>query len=184
MSIYQDYKPEGDSLYLKLKDGDRAKLRIVSEPAMSVYNEGDKPRYSWIVFNRELKRPQIYTSGISVFSQIADLTEEWGNADEFDIIIKRTGSGLSDTSYSVTPVKQSDDLTKEQLSEINKIDLLGYVKGKWLAEYVDDNELPDPIMSGLTITSNPKGTNSINIDTVHEMPEDMAKDFGLKDSDD
>lgn len=146
-SIYQTYKPQGDSnLYLKLKDGDRAKLRIASEPAVSVYKEGDKPRYSWVVFNRELNKPQVYTSGISVYSQIADLTEEWGDAQEFDIIIKRTGSGLSDTSYSVTPVKQSADLTKEQMSEVNLIELTTAIKGKWLADYVDDNELPDPVM--------------------------------------
>lgn len=164
-NIYQTYKPQGDNLYLKLKDGDRAKLRIASEPGISVYNKGDKPRYSWIVFNRELKKPQIYTSGISVFSQVADLTEEWGDAQEFDIIIKRTGSGLSDTSYSVTPVKQSVDLTKEELEEVAKINLPQAIKGKWLADFVDDGELPDPIMSGLP-KPEPK------LDTVHEVPEE------------
>lgn len=148
-NIYKDYKPSsGGGDYLKLKADDRVKLRICSEPAISVYKEGDRPRYAWVVWNRELDKPQVYSSGISVYSQIADLVEEWGESPtEFDITIKRTGSGLQDTSYSVTPVKTSKDLTKEELEEVGKVDLLMAVKGKWLKDYNEDEKLPDPIVS-------------------------------------
>ncbi len=160
-SIYQIYKPASDNgLYIKLKDGDKVKLRIASEPAISVYKEGDKPRYSWVVFDRSSKKPMVYSSGVSVFSQIADLTEEWGDAQSFDIAIKRTGSGMSDTSYSVTPIKESEDLTSAELAEIEKIDLLQAIKGKWLKDFVDDGILPDAILAG-----EPK------LDTIHTIPE-------------
>lgn len=152
MSIYNDHKPENDGgLYIKLKDGDKVKGRIASEPAISVYSEGDRPRYSWILFVREfngrtVNKPQILTKGISVYNAIADLVEEWGEPTEFDVAIKRTGSGLSDTEYSVTPIRTSTDLTKEQLAEIEKVDLCQAIKGRWLSEYVEDGFLPEPVV--------------------------------------
>jgi hypothetical protein len=146
MSIYQQHKPEqGDGLYLKLKDGDRVKLRIASEPTGSIYKDGDRLRYSWIVFNREKNKAQVYTAGISVYSAIADLVDEWGEPTDFDIIIKRTGSGLQDTSYSVTPVKKSEDLSDEQLAEVQKIDLPQASKGMWLKEIEESGVMPEPV---------------------------------------
>lgn len=162
MSIYTTYKPAGDNdLYLRLKDGDSVKLRIASEPAITLYQEGQKPRYAWVIYNRDLNKPQVYNAGVSVFTQIADLAESWDESPtEFDIAIKRTGAGLQDTSYSVVPLKKSEDLTKDQLAEIEKIDLIQATKGKWLADYVDDGKLPDPINSEPTP------------DVVAEVPDD------------
>ena len=151
-SIYSKHRPGSTSdLYLVLKDGDKAKGRIISEPAISVYKDGDKPRYSWVMFVREfngkpVNKPQILTKGISVYNAIADLVDEWGAPQDFDITIKRTGSGLNDTEYSVTPVKVSKDLTKEELEEVEKVNLPQAIKGKWLADYADDGELPTPIV--------------------------------------
>lgn len=154
MSIYQQHQPQGgNDLYLKLKDGDKVKLRIASEPAITVFKEGDKPRYNWIVWNRELSKPQVYGAGVSVYGQIADLVEEWGEPTEFDITIKRTGSGMQDTEYSVVPVKTSAELTKTQQEEVDKIDLPKACKGKWLADYVKDGVLPAPLSDGNYATS-------------------------------
>lgn len=147
-NVYKSHRPGGgDSDYLRLKDGDKVKLRIASEPAVSVYKKGDRPRYNWVVWNRELGKPQVYSSGVSVYSQIADLAEDWGLPTTFDITIKRTGSGMQDTEYSVVPVKTSEDLTKEQQAEVDKKDLLAACKGKWLADYVEDGKLPEPVTS-------------------------------------
>lgn len=149
MSIYQQHKPtSGGGDFLKLKDGDSVKLRIASEPAISVYKLGDKPRYSWIVWNRDVEKAQVYTSGVSVFKQVAALVEDWGEPTEFDIRISRSGSGLNDTEYIVTPVKTSKDLIEEELEQVNKIDLPKTIKGKMLEDYEKDGILPAPIMSG------------------------------------
>lgn len=145
MSVYSDYKPTGSSEYLKLKDGDKVKLRFCSEPTISVYREGDKPRYSWVVWNREAKKAQVYTAGISIYRQIADLVEDWGEPEAFDVTIKRTGSGMQDTEYSVVPVKTSSGLTDEEIEEAEKIDLPKASKGKWLSDYATDGMLPNPI---------------------------------------
>lgn len=145
-SIYKSYRPGDTSeLYLKLRDGDNVKLRIYSEPAIVVYKAGQRPRYAWVVINHENKRAQVFNGGVSIYNQIADLVEDWGSPTEFDIRIKRTGSGQFDTEYSVTPVKVPTAPTKEQEAEADKIDLLNATKGKWLADYLKDNTLPDPI---------------------------------------
>lgn len=147
MNIYQQHKPSGgDDLYLRLKDGDKVKMRIVSEPAITLYKEGDRPRYAWVIYNRDLGKPQVYNSGVSVYSQIADLSEEWGEPTTFDITVKRTGSGMQDTEYSVVPVKTSEDLTRAELDEVGKIDLVQATKGRMLADYLQDKRLPSPIV--------------------------------------
>lgn len=147
-NIYQTHNPGStDSLYLKLKSGDRVKLRIITEPAVSTF-DGKKLRYNWVVWNRELNKPQVYGAGISVFSQIADLVEEWGTPEGYDITIKRSGSGPLDTEYSVTPVKNSDELTTAQLAEAEKIDLPQACKGKWLTDFEEDGEMPEAIKPG------------------------------------
>lgn len=191
-SVYQDHKPQGgNDLYLKLKDGDKVKMRIASEPAISVYREGDRPRYSWVIWNRDAKKAQIYSSGVSVYGQIADLTEEWGAPQEFDIAIKRTGSGLNDTEYSVVPVKTSDDLDKDEQAEVDKVDLPKAIKGKWLADFVEDGELPDPVTD---LPPQDKVSEDISgydkarakareIDGKTEIDEDMPPDFLDKDDD-
>ena len=147
MSIYNQHKPDGstDGLYLKLKDGDGYKLRIMSEPVVTVYKAGDRPRYAWIVYNHDLKKAQVYGAGVSVYSQLAALIEDWGEPTEFDVRVKREGSGLQDTSYLLTPVKNSTTVPKEALAEVEKIDLPQATKGKWLSEYIDDHILPLPI---------------------------------------
>lgn len=149
-SIYTQHQPEGssDGLYLKLKDGDSFKLRIMSEPVITVYKEGDRPRYAWVVYNHDLKKVQVYAAGVSVYGQLAALVEDWGEPGEFDIRVKREGSGLQDTTYTVTPVKNSTEPPTEAAGEAEKIDLPNATKGKWLAEYIEDRELPDPVVAG------------------------------------
>lgn len=145
MSIYKDHEPaNADGMFLKLKDGDKFKLRIASEPAVTTF-DGQKLRYNWVVWNRDLKRPQVYGAGVSVFSQLAELVEEWGEPTDFDITIKRTGSGQFDTNYSVTPVRTSDDLTKDEQEAVKEIDLLELCKGRWLRDYIKDGKMPDKL---------------------------------------
>lgn len=167
MSIYQEHRPGNtDDLYLKLRDGDRVKLRIVSEPAIVLFKEGQRPRYAWVVVNHDKGKAQVYGAGVSVYSQIAELTEEWGSPDGFDIIVKRTGAGQFDTEYSVTPVKQSVEPTKDQLAEVEKIELLKATKGKWLSDYMADGQLPEPVSDAK--------------DEIVPMPEDKPAQNGYK----
>lgn len=171
MSVYQDHRPGGtDDLYLKLKDGDAVKMRIFSKPVIVVYKEGQRPRYSWVVINHNNKKAQVFGAGISIYSQIADLSEEWGEPTEFDITVRRKGSGQFDTEYSVVPVKNSTSPTKEQEAEAEKIDLINATKGKWLSDYVQDGELPEPVLSG---QADPKTPQSPPEDQEEDVPDEI-----------
>lgn len=152
MSIYQDHKPAGgsDGLFLDLKDGDKATVRIASEPAISS-NEFKDPdtgevtlstKYSWVVWNREDQKAQIFSRGASVFRQLAALVDDWGEPTNYDCTIKRTGQMLA-TRWTVTPTPKSEPLTKDQQKACDEVDLLKAVKGQWLRDFSQADWVPD-----------------------------------------
>lgn len=144
MSIYEQHKPAGGSGdYLRLKDGDRVKLRFASDPAVVTY-DGKKLRYQWVVYNRNSKAAQIYESGPQVFGQLAELYPEWGDPKDFDVTLSRTGSGQFDTSYTVTPSPKSVDLTEEEQEKILAIKFPSE-RSKLLEEYEKDRIMPETI---------------------------------------
>lgn len=145
-SIYKIYKPtSGGDLYLKLKDGDNVKLRIATEPVIFT-NEFDgkiSERFAWVVYNRNDKKAQVYAGGKSVYGQISDLVDEWGDPKTFDVTVKRSGEGL-ETKYGVVPSPKSVDLTADELKQVAEVDLIKATGGRWLAEFAKDGELPEP----------------------------------------
>lgn len=170
MSVYQDHKPEsGDSLYLKLKDGDKVKLRIASDPAVTTF-DGEKLRYNWVVWNRDLKKAQVYSAGVSVFKQLAELYDEWGEPTEFDITIKRTGSGQYDTEYNVNPVPKSETLDSKERSAVKAVDLIDSCKGRWLSEYMEDGVMPQTLEK-----NDSKGSQSVSEMSDEELASIDAK---------
>lgn len=147
MSIYETHKPaQGKGDYLKLKDGDRVKVRFASDPAVVTY-DGERIRYQWIVFNRKDKKAQVYEAGAQVFGQLADLFPEWGEPTAFDVTISRTGSGQFDTSYTVTPSPKSDPLAKEEQALVDAaLENFPGKKSRWLADVEADGQLPEPLL--------------------------------------
>lgn len=144
MSIYQTHKPsQGSGTYLKLKDGDRVKVRFTSQPAVVTY-DGVKIRYQWVVYNHNEQKAQIFEAGAMIFGQLADLYPEWGDPMDFDVTISRTGSGQFDTSYTVTPSPKSVDLTKDQKTDVAVItETFPGNRAKWLVDVEKDGQLPE-----------------------------------------
>lgn len=155
MSVYDTHKPaagEGGGLYLKIKDGETVKLRIVSEPAI-FETEGERDgkttlntRYGWIVFNQDTKAAQILQQSATFFKSIAVLAqdEEWGDPLSYDIKVSRQGSGFNDTTYTVMPSANRESLDPEVKDAVKKIDLLEMLKKSpfsqrvmWLSEFDD-----------------------------------------------
>lgn len=149
MSIYETHRPaQGKGDYLKLKDGDRVKVRFASDPAVVTY-DGERLRYQWVVFNRTLAKAQVYEAGASVFGQLAELYAEWGEPTEFDVTISRTGSGQFDTSYTVTPSPKSVPLTEEEQAAVETA-LANFPgkKSRWLSDVEADGKLPEALKPG------------------------------------
>lgn len=146
MSIYQDHKPAGGgSAYLKLKDGDAIRVRFYSPPAVVTY-DGEKLRYQVILYNKTANLAQIFEFGPQIFGQLADLYEEWDEPGNFDMTIKRTGSGQFDTEYSVIPSPNSVELSKDQVTELVTMEeTFPGKKSKWLSDYEKDHVMPEVI---------------------------------------
>jgi len=145
-SIYEQHKPAGaGGDYLRLKDGDKVKVRFASAPAACTY-DGEKIRYQWVVFNRNINKAQIYEAGAQVFGQLASLYPEWGEPTEFDVTIGRTGSGQFDTSYTVTPSPKSLDLNAEQKAMVEEaLKTFPGKYAKWLADLEQDGVMPETV---------------------------------------
>jgi hypothetical protein len=144
MSVWNEHKPSsGSGDYLKLKNGDKKKVRFVSEPAIVTY-DGKKLRYQVVLYNKTDKVAQIYEFGPQIFGQFGELTEEWGEPTDFDVTIGRTGSTQFDTNYSVTPSPKSTELTQDEINLVNAVKFPGN-KAKMLADYMEDGILPETI---------------------------------------
>lgn len=170
MSIWQDHKPGGASGdYLRLKDGDRKKVRFFSEPAVITY-DGQKLRYQVVLYNKTDRLAQVYEFGAQVFGQIGELYDEWGEPTQFDITIGRTGSGMTDTSYSVTPSPKSEPLTAQEQEACEMIKFPSG-KAKLLSAYEEDRIMPETIE-----TKNNNGTTSNaelkSLDEVNEVQDE------------
>lgn len=162
MSIWNEHKPaSGGGDYLKLKSGDRKKVRFGSEPAVVTY-DGVKLRYQVVLYNKSDKLAQTYEFGPQVFGQIGELAEDWGEPTDFDMTISRQGSTQFDTSYTVSPLPKSEDLTKEELAKVNEVKFPGN-KSRLLSEYEADHIMPE------TIETN---KNKNTLDELVPMPSD------------
>ena len=144
MSVWNDHKPAaGGGDYLKLKGGDRKKVRFVSEPAVITY-DGVKLRYQVVLYNKTDKLAQVYEFGPQVFGQIAELAEDWGDPTQYDMTISRQGSTQYDTSYTVTPLPKSEVLTKDELEATTAVKF-PTSKARLLSDYMEDGIMPETI---------------------------------------
>lgn len=169
LDIYKEYTPpQGDgSDYLKLKDGDSFKLRLVSLPIVysSSYTNQESnetkvsTRYAYVVWNHDENRAQVWGSiNAATYGQISELVkdEDFGDHREYDVKVSRTGSGASDTRYSVRPGVKRYALTPDQIKSCSELDAIDKVsKGKgvssvmWLADYHKAKEAAERRKNGL-----------------------------------
>ena len=158
--MYPDgYKPETNEqgAYLKLKEGD-TRIRILSAPIIgyvgwtneskpirckagdkmdiSLLRENTVPKefHAFIIWNYRESRLEIaeFTQA-SIKNDIFNLamSDDWGDARKYDIVIKRKGTGFNDTEYSImpSPAKELDEAIKTEFLD-SKIDLTRLYSGE------------------------------------------------------
>jgi hypothetical protein len=156
--VYKTHVPEsGGGLYLRLKDGETAKVRIASEPAIyeSVSERDGKEtkstRYAWLVFNQEKRIPQVMQQSATFFKTVASLAQddEWGDPTDYDIKITRHGANFNDTTYTVTPSANRDPLDTEARKAVKEINLIEKIEVSpfahhvyWLSEFDEKQNRP------------------------------------------
>jgi hypothetical protein len=108
---------------LKLEDGKSYKVRIIGEPWVytSKFNDDFSTRFAVTIYNQTVERAQILMLPKGAFGTIFDLVEneDWGDPIEYDITIKRTGTGL-DTEYSIAPSPKKE-LDQDKIAEVKAI---------------------------------------------------------------
>lgn len=158
-SIYKTHQPKsgGGDLYLRLKDGETARVRVVSQPAI-YESKGERDgketlttRYAWLVWNQEKQLIQVMQQSGTFFKSIAGLAqdEEWGDPTGYDIKITRHGSGFNDTTYTVSPSTNRQPLDPSIFDQIEATDLLEKIsvspfttQAYWLADFDQIHEQP------------------------------------------
>jgi hypothetical protein len=132
-NTYAENEPtSGSGLFLKLKDGDDVRMRILGLPAVydNVFVDKDSKertvstKYAWPVYNFDAEKVQVMEGGATIYKALNSLIqdEDWGDPVKYDIKVARTGSGFSDTKYSVTPSPKSKELPKV-LEDIDVVEI-------------------------------------------------------------
>lgn len=123
---FKDNMPSsGSGDILKLEDGKPVKVRVVGEPYVfqSEYQGKLSTRFAVVIWNQGVGAAQLLMLPKTPFAQIMDLAtnDEWGDPEEYDITIKRTGTG-KETEYTVQPSPNKKSLeaaAKEQASSVD-----------------------------------------------------------------
>lgn len=126
-----DFGGDGAGLFTKFKSGSPVKVRVLTTDPLVVLDKFGNTRYAFIIWNFTEDKAQILNRGASIAKEIQALhnNEDWGNdVQKIDIQITATGEG-KETRYTVTPLPKATPLTKEQIAEARKIDLLAKLPG-------------------------------------------------------
>lgn len=104
-SKFKDIKTGGGDI-LKPEPGKAYKIRIIGEPwiYVSEYQGTPSTRFALTIYNQTDSQAQILMLSKTAFGDVFELKEdeEWGDPEQYDITMKRTGEG-TDTKYSFIP---------------------------------------------------------------------------------
>lgn len=67
-----------------------------------------------------------------LFNQVVDIFNEYGSLNKYVIRIKRTGSGMKDTSYAITSTTKIFELPKEMQTKVKELPgIREFFKKQW-----------------------------------------------------
>jgi hypothetical protein len=116
---------QGDGLFTTFEDGEPVKLRVLTTNPLVALDKWGGTKFAFIVYNHTASKAQILNRGASIAKEIQKLhqDEDWGaNIKKIDIKITADGTG-KDTRYTVTPVKETTELTNDQIRECREVKL-------------------------------------------------------------
>lgn len=125
MGMYDDVKDmitTSNSDYVKIKSGDKTRLRILDHPYVSLrqFRPGDKPslRFTWAVWDYSSEKVRLLEQGAMVYGQVADIIAEYGESMpmECDLIISRSGEDLQ-TRYNVVSGRVQGNMSAQEAAE-------------------------------------------------------------------
>lgn len=119
--------PSNGGDILKMESGKAYRVRIVGEPYVyqSEFEGNPSTRYAMAVWNQDEQTAQILLLPGGAFRQILEYAqneEDWGDPEQYDFVIKKTGSGL-ETRYTIQPSPKKTPLLDAEKAAVTAIDL-------------------------------------------------------------
>lgn len=119
--------PSSGGDILKLESGKSYRVRIIGEPYVYASEFEGKPstRYALAVWNETDNAANIMLLPPGAFGEILGYAmneDDWGDPEQYDFVIKRTGTGL-ETKYSIQPSPKKAELDKDKREAVEKINL-------------------------------------------------------------
>lgn len=119
--------PSNGGDILKLESGKAYRVRIVGEPYVyqSEFEGKLSTRYAMTIWNQDEKAAQILLLPAGAFRSVLEYAqneEDWGSPEDYDFVIKKTGSGL-ETRYTIQPSPKKAPLQDDEKAAVTAIDL-------------------------------------------------------------
>lgn len=184
MSDWSNFKnlKGGSGDILKLEDGKAYKLRIIGEPFVyqSEFKGDLSTRFALTVYNQTDKKAQIVMIPRGAFGTIYELVEneDWGDPEEYDITIKRTGSGL-ETEYNIapSPKKAIEPAKRAEVEAINLEDVLKRLPSVQFAFPLSQTD-PEQLLPAKAKKTIPKGLPADSEEIqIEDIEQDMPENF-------
>jgi len=138
-------RESGADLYLTIKEGSPAKVRVVSTDPYIHKDKYGNTRFAFAVWSHDLSRPMILDKGWGIAKNIQALhmDDDYGaDITNVDIKITATGSGL-ETRYSINVLPKTLKLEDGHFEEAQSLNLDKIIKnGLYASDYNKGKELP------------------------------------------
>jgi hypothetical protein len=118
--------PRSIGLFIKFQDGDKLRMRILSEPRVRAtqYSNDKEPTFDYIfeVWDYTNEKVRMLSQGIAGAEAIDEMNDEWGEEypAKFDLTIKATGAGKNGRKYTRTSSPQLG--TMPQLASLERLE--------------------------------------------------------------
>lgn len=162
LSKFQFKNEGGSDLFVTIKAGEPQKLRVLTLDPIVHVDKFANTRYAFVVWNYTQDKAQILDKGASISRQLSDihLDEDFDPLNKVDVKISATGEGM-ETRYNVSVLPKTETLTTDQIKEAANIKLDEVIKnGTRMSEINEGKPMPK--------------AEGHELDTVHEMPEDLG----------
>lgn len=127
----------GDKIpYIKIKDGDKCTFRILGKykfyrdhwiakikrspvccgtdcPICQAGSKGNL-KYAVNIIDRADGQVKLWFFTRRVKIALMNIADDYGSLDNYDVIVRRAGSGMNDTVYTVNPAREEKPLTKAE----------------------------------------------------------------------
>lgn len=141
-----NYQPKNsDGLFLKLKDGDEVKLRVLTLDPVITVNKYDetKHQFNFVIWNWNLGRAQIWSASPGILNRLTKLhrDDDFPALNKMDIKVVATGEML-ERRYEINPLPNAQTLTAENVNAAKEINLEERLDGNLgrLSQHNDDME--------------------------------------------